>query len=135
LGIIFSTIVFISPAQHMLLVKLIHTAICYTPSRYRTTSLFSSSILSPYLTKSLVHRSWSVMFFQTKYSSARLKIHSFLNFFLFYSFVHIMFESFLPPSPHHLLCPAPAPCFTPTYPSLPGRNYFALICNFVEERV
>jgi hypothetical protein len=33
----------------------------------------------------------------------------------------------------------PAPSFTPHLmhpnPSLPGRNYFALISNFVEERV
>jgi hypothetical protein len=41
-------------------------------------------------------------------------------FFKFYSYVHTMFGSFLSPSPN---------------PSLPGRNYFALISNFVEERV
>jgi hypothetical protein len=29
----------------------------------------------------------------------------------------------------------PAPSLSPLLPSLPGRNYFALISNFVEERV
>jgi hypothetical protein len=41
--------------------------------------------------------------------------------------MHAMFGSFLP------LPPTPS-FFSPT-PSLPGRNYFALISNFVEERV
>jgi hypothetical protein len=35
------------------------------------------------------------------------------------------------PHPYHPLHPLPLP---PT-PSIPGRNYFALISNFVEERV
>jgi hypothetical protein len=35
------------------------------------------------------------------------------------------------PLPYHPLCSFPLP---PT-PSIPGRNYFALISNFVEERV
>jgi hypothetical protein len=38
-----------------------------------------------------------------------------------------MFGSFLSPSPHLLFYPANL--------SLPGRNYFALISSFVEERV
>jgi hypothetical protein len=46
--------------------------------------------------------------------------------YIFYSYLHTMFGSFLPPSP-------PIPSFSP--PSLPGRNYFALISNFVEERI
>jgi hypothetical protein len=54
-------------------------------------------------------------------------------FYFFYSYVHTMFESFLPPPPHllpfHRLLP-----LLPT-PLLPSRNYFALISNFVEERV
>jgi hypothetical protein len=53
-------------------------------------------------------------------------------FIFFYSYVHTMFGSFLPPSPHPLL--AHTLSLSPT-PSLPGRNYFALISNFVEERV
>jgi hypothetical protein len=35
------------------------------------------------------------------------------------------------PLPYHPLCPLPLP---PT-PSIPSRNYSALISNFVEERV
>jgi hypothetical protein len=31
--------------------------------------------------------------------------------------------------------PFPHPLLTPPYPSLPSRNYFALISNFVDERV
>jgi hypothetical protein len=53
----------------------------------------------------------------------------------YYSYVHTMLGSFLPPPPHpfpyHPLRPLPLP---PT-PSIPGRNYFALISNFVEERI
>jgi hypothetical protein len=45
--------------------------------------------------------------------------------FFNYSYVHTMFRSFLPPSPNPL----------PTTPSIPSRNYSALISNFVEERV
>jgi hypothetical protein len=56
---------------------------------------------------------------------------------LFFSFIHMCIQclghfSLLPPHPPPLpLCPIPLP---PT-PSLPGRNYSALISNFVEERV
>jgi hypothetical protein len=35
------------------------------------------------------------------------------------------------PIPYHPLCPLPLP----TTPSIPSRNYFALISNFVEESV
>jgi hypothetical protein len=45
---------------------------------------------------------------------------------IFYSYVHTTFGSFLPPSPTLSLSLSPP---------LPGRNYFALISNFVEERV
>jgi hypothetical protein len=63
----------------------------------------------------------------------RMKPYRFIFFFIFfYSYVHTMFGSFLPPSPHPLL--AHTLSLSPT-PSLPGRNYFALISNFVEERV
>jgi hypothetical protein len=51
-----------------------------------------------------------------------------LFFYFFYSYVHTMFGSFLPPSLH--LLP-----LSPLLPSLPGRNYFALVSDFVEERV
>jgi hypothetical protein len=44
----------------------------------------------------------------------------YLAFFFFYSYVHTSLGSFLPPAPT---------------PSIPGRNYFALISNFAEERV
>jgi hypothetical protein len=53
----------------------------------------------------------------------------FLSFFYFlfiYSYVHILFGSFLPPAPHPLPFPAT--------PSLPGRTCSALISNFVEEK-
>jgi hypothetical protein len=52
-------------------------------------------------------------------------------FFFFYSYVHTMFGSFLSLSPTLFLTHLPLP----TIPSLPSRNYFALISNFVEERV
>jgi hypothetical protein len=55
-------------------------------------------------------------------------------YFLFYSYVHTMFGSFLPTSPTASITP-PAPSLFPATPSLPSRNYFALISNFVEERV
>jgi hypothetical protein len=51
----------------------------------------------------------------------------------FYSHVHTMFGSFLPPSPTPSLTSPPPPS-APT-PSIPGGNYFALISNFVEDRV
>jgi hypothetical protein len=53
-------------------------------------------------------------------------------FYFFYSYVHTIFGSFLPPSPPPF---PPTPSLSPTTPSLPGRNYFALISNFVVERV
>jgi hypothetical protein len=46
-------------------------------------------------------------------------------FFPLYSYVHTMIGSLIPPSPYSLL-------LTLT-PSLPSRNCFALISNFVEE--
>jgi hypothetical protein len=54
-------------------------------------------------------------------------------FFFFYSYVHTMFGSFLPPSPTPSLTLRPLPL--PPTPLLPSKNYFALISNFVEERV
>jgi hypothetical protein len=55
------------------------------------------------------------------YAWASSLFHNLL-FFLVYSYVHTMFGSFLPPSP----CSLPYP----SNPSLPGRNYFALISSF-----
>jgi hypothetical protein len=56
--------------------------------------------------------------------------------FYFFSFIHMCIQclghfSPLPPTPSLTRLPLPLP---PTL-SLPGRNYFALISNFVEERV
>jgi hypothetical protein len=46
-----------------------------------------------------------------------------------------MFGSFLPPLHTSSLTTHPALSLSPPTPSIPGRNYFALISNFVEERV
>jgi hypothetical protein len=59
---------------------------------------------------------------------------SFIYLFIFYSYVHRMFGSFLPLSPPFSFLPTPPFPLPPTW-SLPGRNYFALISNFVEERI
>jgi hypothetical protein len=53
---------------------------------------------------------------------------------IFYSYVHTTFGSFLPPS-HTPSLTYFFPSLFPANPSLPGRNYFVLISNFVEERV
>jgi hypothetical protein len=45
--------------------------------------------------------------------------------FLFYSYVHTMFGSFLPSSP----TPSLTSSLSPSSPSIPSRNYFALISN------
>jgi hypothetical protein len=58
----------------------------------------------------------------------------YLFIYLFYSYVHTVLESFLPPAPTPSLTTHPIPSLPPT-PSIPSRNYFALISNFVEERV
>jgi hypothetical protein len=59
----------------------------------------------------------------------------FFFFSFYYSYVHTRLGSFLPPCPHplpyHPLCPLP---LSPT-PSLPRRNYFALISNFVVDEM
>jgi hypothetical protein len=58
-------------------------------------------------------------------------------FFLNFSFIHMYLQclghfSPLPPAPS----PTPQPPLSASLPPLlPGRNYFALISNFVEERV
>jgi hypothetical protein len=62
--------------------------------------------------------------FTNKLTMKILNFNYFLSFFIFifnfvfYSYVHTMFGSFLP---------------SPSTPLLPGRNYFALTSTFVEE--
>jgi hypothetical protein len=57
----------------------------------------------------------------------------FITFLLFYySYVHTRLESFLLPAPPLPHTPPPP---SSSHPSIPSRNYFALISNFVEERV
>jgi hypothetical protein len=68
-----------------------------------------------------------------------LKDYQHILFFIiillfYYSYVHTRLGSFLPPAPPPPLPPSPPPLSPPT-PSIPGRNYFALISNFVVERV
>jgi hypothetical protein len=59
----------------------------------------------------------------------------FLVFLLFYySYVHTRLESFLPHAPTPSLTTHSTPPSPPT-PSIYSRNYFALISNFVEERI
>jgi hypothetical protein len=53
----------------------------------------------------------------------------------YYSYVHTMLGSFLPPAPTPSLTTHSAPSLSPPTPSITGRNYFALISNSVEERV
>jgi hypothetical protein len=63
------------------------------------------------------------------------KIHSNKFFLLFcYSYVHTTLGSFPPLPPPPPLPPTLPPSSPPT-PSIPSRKYFALISNFVEERV
>jgi hypothetical protein len=47
--------------------------------------------------------------------------------------VHTRLGSFLPPAPTPCLTTHSAPSLS--HPSIPSRNYFALISNFVVERV
>jgi hypothetical protein len=77
---------------------------------------------------------WSHPILENVSSGTQEVFFSFFKFLLFYySYVHTMLGSFLPlpPLPYHPLCPLPHL----TTPSIPGRNYFALISTFVEERV
>jgi hypothetical protein len=69
------------------------------------------------------------------YSLTRMKISGMYFFFLLLFICAYKTWIISPPCPHplpyHPLCPFPLP---PT-PSIPSRNYFALISNFVVERV
>jgi hypothetical protein len=56
-----------------------------------------------------------------------------LIFLFYYSYVHTRLASFLPPAPTPSLTTHSALSLSP--PSIPSRNYFALISNFVVERV
>jgi hypothetical protein len=62
-----------------------------------------------------------------------LRLFFFLSFFFYYSYVHTRIGSFLPTAPTPSLTTHSAPSLS--LPSIPSRNYFALISNFVEERV
>jgi hypothetical protein len=57
----------------------------------------------------------------SKWIPEKVFINLYLKF-LFYSYVHTVFGSFLPPSPRPLLSSPTTPSLTPPYPSLPGRN-------------
>jgi hypothetical protein len=58
-----------------------------------------------------------------------------LEFFFYYSYVHTMLGLFLPTAPTPSLTTHSAPSLSPPTPLIPGRNYFALTSNFVEDRV
>jgi hypothetical protein len=55
--------------------------------------------------------------------------------FIYYSYVHTMLGSFLLPASTPSLTTHSASSLSPPTPSIPCRNYFGLISNFVEERV
>jgi hypothetical protein len=59
----------------------------------------------------------------------------FLKKFFYYSYMHTRLGSFLPTAPTPSLTTHSALSLFPPTPSIPGRNYFALISNFIEERV
>jgi hypothetical protein len=57
----------------------------------------------------------------------------FFSFFFYYSYVHTRIGLFLPTDPTPSLTTHSVPSLSPL--SIPSRNYFALISNFVVERV
>jgi hypothetical protein len=69
--------------------------------------------------------------FQYLHFNLALEKNIFLKFY--YSYVHTRLGSFLPPAPTPSLTTHSAPSLSPH--SIPSRNYFALISNFVVERV
>jgi hypothetical protein len=62
--------------------------------------------------------------------------HSLLPF-LFFIIIHMCIQGLghFSPCPHPLPCHPLHPLPLPLTPSIPSRNYFALISNFVEEKV
>jgi hypothetical protein len=62
----------------------------------------------------------------------RIQALFFFSFFFYYSYVHTRLGSFLPPAPTSSLTTHSTPSLSPLIPS---RNYFALISNFVVERL
>jgi hypothetical protein len=64
----------------------------------------------------------------------KVSIYLTVFFFFYYSYVHTKLGSFHPPAPTPSLTTHSAPSLSPTL-SIPSRNYFALISNFVVERV
>jgi hypothetical protein len=56
-------------------------------------------------------------------------------YLFYYSYVHTRLGSFLPPAPTPSLTTHSVPSLSPHTPSISSRNYFALISNFVVERV
>jgi hypothetical protein len=58
---------------------------------------------------------------------------NFFSFFFYYLYVHTRLGSFLAPAPTPSLTTHSA--LSLSSPSIPSRNYFALISNFVVERV
>jgi hypothetical protein len=75
--------------------------------------------------------------FTRKIQNQTTRSKHFKKIFFYYFIIHMCIQglghfSLLPPPPP--LPPTPPPPSPPT-PSIPGRNYFALISNFVEERI
>jgi hypothetical protein len=120
------------------------------------TQSFCCSVIIVFKIGSLPNFTWPRTCSLPASASTRVKSHvppcldvsSFLNgilnsilsdfifyFFIFYSYVHTMFGSFLPRPRTPCLTPPPRPLPLAYTPSLPGRNYFALISNFVVERI
>jgi hypothetical protein len=70
-----------------------------------------------------------------QYTTSLFTVHYLKFYFLFLFLLFLCaYNAWVippPPLPYHPLRPLPLP----TTPSIPSRNYFALISNFVEERV
>jgi hypothetical protein len=75
------------------------------------------------------------IFFLSLFTARQLILDMFKIHTIFYSYVHTMLASFLPLSPTPSLTTHPALSLSPITPSISSRHYFALISNFLEERV